>query len=102
MATAGHDPGVGVSPFELRVRRRALGMTQAELSVALGVSANTIARWERGELPIGSPLLLRLALERLAAAAPPAREEKSWRGHRTTEASEPWPALGEVPQVPGT
>jgi transcriptional regulator with XRE-family HTH domain len=26
-----------------------LGLTQAELAVRLGVAANTVARWERGE-----------------------------------------------------
>jgi transcriptional regulator with XRE-family HTH domain len=34
---------------DLRARRRALGLTQAFLAAELDVSANTVARWERGE-----------------------------------------------------
>ena len=33
----------------LRERRQQLGLTQAGLASALGVAANTVARWERGE-----------------------------------------------------
>ena len=36
----------------IQARRRALGRTQAVLAERLGVSANTLARWERGELRI--------------------------------------------------
>jgi transcriptional regulator with XRE-family HTH domain len=35
----------------LRQRRR-LGMTQAELADLIGVAPNTVARWERDELPM--------------------------------------------------
>jgi non-specific serine/threonine protein kinase len=52
---------------ELRAQRTALHLTQAELAQALGVARNTVARWERGELAIGRPELVTLALERLAA-----------------------------------
>ncbi|HET7768115.1 MAG TPA: helix-turn-helix domain-containing protein, partial [Chloroflexota bacterium] len=52
----------------LRARRLALGLSQAALGSLLGVSANTVARWERGALRIGSADLVRLALERLEAA----------------------------------
>lgn len=42
---------------ELRKRRKALGLTQEALAGELGVTANTIARWERGEIPRdGGPL----------------------------------------------
>src|SRR5262249_4356166 len=51
---------------DLRARRRALGLTQDDLGRCLGIRRNTIARWERGDLAIGSPLLLRLALDHLA------------------------------------
>jgi len=44
-----------LEPAELRRRRRVLGLTQAELADGLAVSANTVARWERGELRIGHP-----------------------------------------------
>jgi transcriptional regulator with XRE-family HTH domain len=36
---------------ELRSKRESLGMTQEELAKELDVTANTIARWERGEVP---------------------------------------------------
>lgn len=44
-----------VKPSEFRILRKQLGLTQVQLSDALGVRANTIARWERGELRIGEP-----------------------------------------------
>lgn len=39
----------------LRTRRKALKMTQVELAHALGVSPNTVARWERDEVGIPEP-----------------------------------------------
>jgi transcriptional regulator with XRE-family HTH domain len=36
---------------ELRSRRVALGMTQEALAKEFEVTANTVARWERGEVP---------------------------------------------------
>jgi DNA-binding CsgD family transcriptional regulator/transcriptional regulator with XRE-family HTH domain len=59
-----------VQPSELRDRRRDLGLTQVALARALGVSANTVARWERGELRIAQPQLVGLALAGLQARAP--------------------------------
>jgi non-specific serine/threonine protein kinase len=55
----------GIPPEELRRRRRALGLTQAALAAELGVAANSVARWERGARAMGSPALVRRALERL-------------------------------------
>jgi len=51
---------------EVRRRRRALGMSQAELGRRLGMPQQSIARWETGARRIGHPAMLRLALERLA------------------------------------
>jgi len=34
----------------MQTRRRALGLTQAALAERLGVTPNTLARWERGKL----------------------------------------------------
>jgi DNA-binding XRE family transcriptional regulator len=52
------------SGTELRSRRRALGMSQAALSAALGVSSRALARWEAGDWPV--PPMVPLALESLA------------------------------------
>src|SRR5690349_3425755 len=56
-------------PSELRARRDALGLSQVSLAVALGVSANTVARWERGQQTMANPRLVRLALERVELGA---------------------------------
>lgn len=37
---------------ELRRIRKRLGLTQAALAERIAVATNTVARWERGELPI--------------------------------------------------
>lgn len=47
---------------ELASRRRSLGLSQDELAKRLGVTTSTLARWERGELTIGHPDMLRWAL----------------------------------------
>jgi DNA-binding XRE family transcriptional regulator len=54
-----------LSSTELRARRRALGLTQAGLAAELDMSANTVARWERGELQIGHPRRVLHRLEQL-------------------------------------
>jgi transcriptional regulator with XRE-family HTH domain len=41
---------------QLRTERQRLGFSQAKLADALGVTANTVARWERGEMKIARPL----------------------------------------------
>jgi len=49
----------------LRARREGLGLTQLELGELLSVTANSIARWERGEANIEHPGMLARALEAL-------------------------------------
>jgi predicted ATPase/DNA-binding CsgD family transcriptional regulator/DNA-binding XRE family transcriptional regulator len=63
-----------MTPVELRAERRALGLTQAELARELGVATNTVARWERAEMPIGNPELVQLALQRLRRLLPDNQE----------------------------
>lgn len=46
---------------ELKRRRKALNLTQVELSEIFGVRSNTVARWENGVSPI--PKLVALAIE---------------------------------------
>lgn len=50
---------------ELKERRANLGLTQSQLGLLLMVPTNTIARWERGEVTILHPEVLRLALAHL-------------------------------------
>lgn len=46
---------------ELKEKRIALGLTQAQLAEILEVKPNTVARWERGLL--GVPRTVELAME---------------------------------------
>jgi predicted ATPase/DNA-binding CsgD family transcriptional regulator/DNA-binding XRE family transcriptional regulator len=59
-----------LEPKELRERRQALKLTQADLGRVLGVTRNSVARWERGELPIRHPELVVLALDNLTQRFP--------------------------------
>lgn len=47
---------------EMKWLRGYLKLTQDGLGRALDVSGNTIARWERGEIEIAHPRMLKLAL----------------------------------------
>jgi len=47
---------------EIKNLRKALGYTQAKLAEEVGITANTIARYERGELKPSSPVLKLLKL----------------------------------------
>jgi transcriptional regulator with XRE-family HTH domain len=46
---------------KLKEKRTALGLTQAQLAEILDVKPNTVARWERGLLPV--PRTVELAME---------------------------------------
>jgi len=51
---------------EIRALRGKLGWTQMALAEAIGVTSNTVARWERGEMAISEPaarLLQKIAAE---------------------------------------
>lgn len=50
---------------QIKSYRMKLVMTQAQLAEALDVTANTVARWERGEAAPESPKMLLLALRAL-------------------------------------
>ena len=52
-----------------KIRKETLGMTQRDLAAELGVPSNTLARWERGELEVQHPRMLRLALQGIVAQA---------------------------------
>lgn len=50
-----------VEPEVLRYARKALGLTQADLGALLGVSAETVSRWESGAEPFKPAIQLALA-----------------------------------------
>jgi transcriptional regulator with XRE-family HTH domain len=50
----------------IRALREKMGWTQMALAEAIGVTSNTVARWERGEMMISEPaarLLKKIAAE---------------------------------------
>lgn len=57
---------------ELRERRKALNLSQVEMAEALGISGNTVARWERDE--IGIPPYLDLALSTIERQSKPKKK----------------------------
>jgi predicted ATPase/DNA-binding CsgD family transcriptional regulator len=81
-----------LGPAELRRRRRALGLTQAQLAERLAVSANTVARWERGELRLGHPRQVARTLARL--------ERTSQRSARQQDQKHPARGIHHDPEPP--
>lgn len=60
--------------FDIRERRRKLGLTQKELGQILGIPDNTISRWELGTVVPEHPKMLDLALKALEYKAGAALE----------------------------
>ena len=58
---------------ELRRIRTRLGLTQAAMAARLGVSGNTVARWERDEVRITEPVARLIAFVAGSAAKPTGR-----------------------------
>lgn len=63
----------------LRKRRTKLGLSQAELGERLGVTANTIARWERDVVPAQHWRMVFLALDALAHEVAERGKPDDWR-----------------------
>jgi len=58
-----------MSGVEIRAFRKKLGWTQMAMADAIGVTSNTVARWERGEMAISEPaarLVKKIAAEQRA------------------------------------
>ena len=57
-----------MTPAQLKAHRRRLGLTQAALAKALGVTLSAVEKWEGGQRPISR--VVELALEALEAKPP--------------------------------
>lgn len=60
-----------MTPAQLKARRLALGLTQAELAHELGIQAGSVSRYERGDPEHPIPKWLLLALKGLATRKKP-------------------------------
>jgi len=54
-----------MTPEDIRTRRQALGLSQAQLAGALGVSRLTVAHWEQGVQRPANVVLVARALDAL-------------------------------------
>lgn len=70
---SGHSSHPALSGAELRQRRAALGLSQAQLGRALGVDRQVIARWEREAQRPERPGMIRYLLRALA-------RDQAWYG----------------------
>jgi transcriptional regulator with XRE-family HTH domain len=72
-------PGASVlfDAVQLRITRKAAGLTQAELAERLGVTANTLARWERGQLRPRNPRVVVRVLAGLTTRASASRTPRA-------------------------
>jgi transcriptional regulator with XRE-family HTH domain len=93
---------------QIRAYRQKLGLSQTQLGQAFGMAANTIARWERGELIPQWPKLLSLGFRALEQDLRRSRTNKeTWKLRRAAtispqellaaiEATTPRPGLEEL------
>lgn len=61
---------------KLKETRAALGLTQKEFGELLGISSNTIARYERGEIQPKHPKVLEMAVDFLRIQETPELKKK--------------------------
>ena len=54
-----------MKPQDIKTKRLKLGLTQAALGAALGVSGNAVALWERGERTPEAAQMLAMAMDHL-------------------------------------
>ncbi|MBX3598259.1 MAG: helix-turn-helix domain-containing protein [Rhizobiaceae bacterium] len=65
---------------EMRFLRRELDMSQSELASILGVTDQSVARWEKGQTEPGGPAVLSLRLVYLLSLLPSGEREKVLTG----------------------
>ncbi len=68
-----------MNPKELKQTRLSLKMTQVAFGAALGMTGNTIARYERGESQPENPTLFALAVEQVRQQKISAAFEPEWQ-----------------------
>jgi transcriptional regulator with XRE-family HTH domain len=51
-----YTPWIDMTGTQLKRIRAQLGWTQAQVAKELGVTSNSVARWERDEVPIREPI----------------------------------------------
>lgn len=61
---------------KLKQTRQELGLTQKQFGELLGISSNTIARYERGEMQPQHPQVLAMAIEFLRLQTTPELQKK--------------------------
>ena len=62
---------------ELRIRRERLGISQAQLAIALQRPLDSIQNWEQGRRAIPMPGVLRFVLDALTACAGAYRHDRA-------------------------